>query len=601
MANKNEDIIKKIKEQITFEEIAHEFGLSIKKGGSKWLAVEGEYNSLKINQQSKTFKRFSGKIEFPGTKASGDIIEFYRHLTGKSFKETIQILGKRVDPNLKLTDYYNDDYPKPLSDSMRMKYIVYYLHARQYNYYGDPFKNLLKQENETRATQGRPILYSYSEDLIEEACRNISKYTSEAKHLPSSEKRNVFFDNNKRSHAMIRYLKDIRKIDIDIIRDMMCRKKLIQISSTYPKKICSTKTKNKIMKIAVPQIAFIGYSPKGYDDTISIRDALEPSQFAPNEKYANFKGTIPNGFGKYGDLYDPEREGNSYQFNSNPFNKNKTLIVCESIIEYMSLMSLLKIEKIDPNQFTYLACNSISNTQYITKWCEEVGYQNVVLSFNNDQFGHRESARKVLEEYNKQNKYSSIFDYLTSESSYDIDQLKQKLTEKKISLTKDNEKNIEKTIREFSINPGLQAAIQYQEQAKKKNINVQIMLPNHFDDWNDQLVSVRNGEKNKGVDLVGERLKGLGIEVKEEENEFISNPLTQNKALEIVCVECCKAADDERFAWLNDLGIDEIKNILRDLSIEYWKQPTIQIEELIQNRLQEIEYARHINEVLLKK
>lgn len=86
-------------------------------------------------------------------------------------------------------------------------------------------------------------------------------------------------------------------------------------------------------------------------------------------------------------------------------NTNQNLIITESVIDIMSVMSYLKLKNIDYNQFSYLALSGTNKTEAIFNQLDEHKFKNIYLSLDNDEAGE-EASKSVMERL--QNDYPEV-------------------------------------------------------------------------------------------------------------------------------------------------------------------------------------------------
>ncbi len=100
--------------------------------------------------------------------------------------------------------------------------------------------------------------------------------------------------------------------------------------------------------------------------------------------YNKFKQECSGNDYTYGWLYDPDVDARQLPYENVSYNSKKSLICFESEIEKMSFLSLLKMEGKDIREYAYLSTGSATKYQTIIDVATRIGYQKVIIGYNND-------------------------------------------------------------------------------------------------------------------------------------------------------------------------------------------------------------------------
>lgn len=174
-------------------------------------------------------------------------------------------------------------------------------------------------------------------------------------------KRNTGKNGMKKVFA---YLVQTREIDPEIVSEQVNRGCLQQVTDDKGRTCC----------------LFIGYDDNGLWNGACFRSTSSTTKFM---------GDLPGCDYTRGWFYDPQWDPRK---SGPPPDHTKPLLCFESYIEMLSYMSILKEKGFDYRHFSYLACGSITKSRCIDQICEQYGFSQVKVMFNNDFEREREGG-----------------------------------------------------------------------------------------------------------------------------------------------------------------------------------------------------------------
>lgn len=128
--------------------------------------------------------------------------------------------------------------------------------------------------------------------------------------------------------------------------------------------------------------------------------------------YASERGTMP------GKRYMREMQGNDYNYGVNFDNENAdTLIVTESVIDMMSLMTL-KIKQNFHLKHSFLALGGVEKTECIFTYLKEhKNIKDVLICLDNDEAG-KKATRRIIERLKKEHKHIKYLPVYSEEKDW---------------------------------------------------------------------------------------------------------------------------------------------------------------------------------------
>lgn len=128
--------------------------------------------------------------------------------------------------------------------------------------------------------------------------------------------------------------------------------------------------------------------------------------------YASERGTMP------GKRYMREMQGNDYNYGVNFDNQNAdTLIVTESVIDMMSLMTL-KIKQNFHLKHSFLALGGVEKTECIFTYLKEhKNIKDVLICLDNDEAG-KKATRRIIERLKKEHKHIKYLPVYSEEKDW---------------------------------------------------------------------------------------------------------------------------------------------------------------------------------------